>query len=479
MRYHQIIIPLIGLLRIDKVLTKSCIKPSLSIVTTPSLSSKKDISSHNDMSERLKNVTGGELVSGSSSMANSVFNLVNNIAGAGILTLSSGMAKGSSTGFFPAMIICMIFGSISAHTFIMIGRACEITGSTTFKGLWKTSIGDSTYIVDSIIALQCFASCVIYSGILGDLSTSLLQGAGMSNKLNNRKMNIMIITSFILFPLGLIKNLSALAFTSLLGITSVLYTVIFVVVRSLDQSYALPNGKFIDMGLLQKPSFQRQSMWNFGFSSLVLASNLGLGYFAHYNSPAYYRELKDSNSKKFGKMVSIGYFILVTLYITTMLRGYKTFGDVSSGNILLNYHPDDLLSTFARIATLFSIIFGFPLVFRGTRESFIDAASSFGLKALGFPKNHSLLVAGLLLFIASISINVQDVSFVVGLSGATLGCFLIFICPVIIYTRSVGIQKGWESVEYARAKWNLPLIPFGISVGILGVIVNLKQQGML
>ena len=108
-------------------------------------------------------------------------------------------------------------------------------------------------------------------------------------------------------------------------------------------------------------------MWNFDFSSLVLASNLGLAYIAHYNGPVFYRSLKNTNSNRFKKMVGISFAILTILYIIIMSAGYATFGDVVEGNILLNYHPKDTLSTLARLATGFSILFGFPLVVTGAQ----------------------------------------------------------------------------------------------------------------
>jgi hypothetical protein len=66
-----------------------------------------------------------------STMLSSVFNLVNNVAGAGILTLAAGMAPG--TGWIPAMLICGALGYLSGHTFAMIGEACELTGEEDFK----------------------------------------------------------------------------------------------------------------------------------------------------------------------------------------------------------------------------------------------------------------------------------------------------------------------------------------------------------
>ena len=81
----------------------------------------------------LKNVSrgGAQKEQGKATIIASVFNLVNNVAGAGILTLSAGMAGG--TGWIPAISICTILGAISSHCFAIIGESCELTGEKTFK----------------------------------------------------------------------------------------------------------------------------------------------------------------------------------------------------------------------------------------------------------------------------------------------------------------------------------------------------------
>jgi Transmembrane amino acid transporter protein len=65
------------------------------------------------------------------SMTSSVFNLVNNVAGAGILALSAGMTGG--TGWIPAILLCVMLGIFSSHSFKIIGEACELTGEADFK----------------------------------------------------------------------------------------------------------------------------------------------------------------------------------------------------------------------------------------------------------------------------------------------------------------------------------------------------------
>ena len=472
----------------------------------------------------LEKSRGGAKETTKSSIPASVFNLVNNVAGAGILTLSAGMAAG--TGWIPAMIICAILGAIGSHTFCIIGDACELTGQTDFKaslllllvklflrvlsssslfspalrlgwhvslffleqqqGLWAETIGkDSTYLVDSIIASMCLACAVIYSGILGDVFTPLLQSIGMDGL--RRTTTIVALTVTLLLPMSLIKNLSALAFTSVLGFAAILYTVVFVTVRALDGTYSLPDGLFVAAATaaaspdanvaaavatpaIDLPSFEGSSPYKVGFASLVLASNLGLAYIAHYNGPAFYRELDRTSSQRFSRMVRIAFTVLTLLYIVIMVAGYATFGTVCKGNILLNYNPSDALGLVGRIATGFSILFGFPLVAAGAREGIAGTVS-----ALGFPSvPHVVLVSSILILVTAVSCTVQDVSFVVGLTGAAMGSLIVYIIPPILYMRALD-QRPEAAKIRPRAKFNAALVPFGAAIGGLGVYMTVKE----
>lgn len=174
-------------------------------------------------------------------------------------------------------------------------------------------------------------------------------------------------------------------------------------------------------------------------------------------------------------MVDISFLLLVALYIVTMAAGYYTFGEAVQGNILLNYHPDDILSTLGRLATGFSILFGFPLVACGARESIVGVATSLGFDAVGADKNHLLLVLGILTFVTTISCTVKDVSLVVGLTGAAMGSFIVYVCPAIIYTKAVALIKGKDGPEYSRASANLALVPFGLFIAFLGCFMTIKE----
>ena len=416
---------------------------------------------------------------GTASFATSVFNLANNVAGAGLLTLAAGKAAGAA-GWAPAIAICCTLAMMSARTFIMIGKACELTGERTFKGLWGKAFGESTaFIVDSIVFIQCFLSSTIYIGLLGDIFSALLKNVGsIPDVLKFRSGIIVAVAATILFPLNLIRNLSALAFTSILGLCAVMYTIFFMIFRAVDGSYSINPaslGKFIADRVITAPSFEGSTLWNIDFRSLVLISNFGLAFIAHYNAPSYYREMKKETPESFPRMVMTSYTILSLIYVCAMCSGYATFGDTSRGNILLNYHPKDVLAFLGRIATGASVIFGFPLVSNGAREGLKNASSALGFPAVADPKNHVPLVLTMLTFSSILAILVDDIKVIAGFSGAAMGSFLVYMCPPLIHVTILKKMFGKDSDEYRIGKRSLMFVPFGVMVTIMGITMTYKS----
>jgi sodium-coupled neutral amino acid transporter 11 len=412
---------------------------------------------------------------GKASITTSVFNLANNVAGAGILTLPAGKASG--TGWIPSIIICLTMASCSAHTFILIGKACEMTGEKTFKGLWAQAFGPKTaWVVDSMVFTQCIFVSIIYTGLLGDIFSALLDSSSLPSAIKSRSSIILIVATCVLFPLNNIRDLSSLGFTSILGLFAVLYTVFFMVFRSLDGTYSLnPVGKFVAEGIITPPSFEKSTLWNFDLNSLVLMSNLGLAFIGHYNGPSYYQSLKKATSARFTKVSLSAYAILGSIYVVTIVAGYATFGDVSRGNILLNYSASDVMSTLGRVAIGLSLIFGFPLISNGAREGLKNASAALGNSYISDPKNHVKLVTALLVITTTLAISIKDIQLVAGLSGAVMGSSLVYICPTLIYSKIVQQLKGKESPEYRVARRNLLFIPFGVFTALMGVTMTLKN----
>lgn len=429
------------------------------------------------------------------------FQIINNVAGAGILTLAAGMAAG--VGWYPAILTTLALGAVSGYSFFLIGASCELTAQRTFKGLWAATLGvSSAWVVDLSIALMCFSAAIIYSGILGDVFTPLLALAGLPARLNLRPANIGVITASVLAPLSLLNDLSALAFTSILGCAAVLYTVLFIVVRAVDGSYALPAAGKAAGALLASlpaelaPTFAGQSLWRCDATAFVLVSNLGLAFIAHYNAPAFYDSLTDASPSRFRSVCGLAFAVLTMLYLACMGFGYATFGDAAASNLLRNYAGADRLAVVGRVATGLSILFGYPLVMVGLRDSLCgllgclaDAVggstsgsgsgsargeSSGGLagalRAAAAPANRKPLILTSLLIVTLIAISVGDIGVVVGISGAVLGAAIVYIIPALIYTRATRAAGGEASPLLEPT-----MLSLGTVIAVLGVYMTLKS----
>mmetsp|Transcript_21351 Transcript_21351/g.58730 ORF Transcript_21351/g.58730 Transcript_21351/m.58730 type:complete len:470 (-) Transcript_21351:395-1804(-) len=415
-----------------------------------------------------------------SSVTMTIVQIVNNVAGAGILTLGAGMAAG--VGWIPAVLICVLVGALSGYTFFLIGAACDMTGETSFKGLWSRTMGkESTWLVDGSITLVCLSAAIIYSGILGDVATSLLSLSGVTTTSSTRTLAICALTVAVLTPLSLLKDLSALAFTSAIGCGAILYTALFVAVRALDGSYHGGDASAFVKSLPAhlKPSFHHtwssaKGLMRLDAKALVLISNLGLAFIAHYNAPAFYSGLEDATPGRFAIAVSIAFTILTVLYTFMMGLAYATFGSNTASNLLHNYAEADVLAVLGRVATGASILFGFPLAMLGLRSSLSDMCSGlstkisnkdspmrFALVKVASPESRVPLVLSLLALITFVACTLTDIGVIVGVSGALLGAAVVYIFPALIYA------------EVASASSVYAIVPLGAFFGILGTYMTL------
>lgn len=107
-------------------------------------------------------------------------------------------------------------GGISAYTFQLIARVCQSTQTSSYSDAWDASVGTST---SWIIALSCFVDCAAgnlsYSMILADTVVNLMASIGVSV---SRTQSLLGVTSIVLLPLCLLKDLNKLAPFSLVGI---------------------------------------------------------------------------------------------------------------------------------------------------------------------------------------------------------------------------------------------------------------------
>ena len=218
-----------------------------------------------------------------------ILNLVKGIVGAGVLTLPSGIAKMGNTPstLLPALFLIVIIGTLSGYGFSLIGRVCHLTDTNSYRRAWEESVSkESSWIpavsvtlktIFAILActyeycrpeqacvgvqhLTHYTFCKTDSMILGDTFQSIALSAGLEL---SKTTTLVGLTSFVLLPLCLLKNLSSLAPFSLLGSLGMFYTAVAMTIRYVSKVYCA-GGKFHAGSSELAPSFGTTSgtLWS-------------------------------------------------------------------------------------------------------------------------------------------------------------------------------------------------------------------------
>ncbi|KAG5185865.1 hypothetical protein JKP88DRAFT_310920 [Tribonema minus] len=164
----------------------------------------------------------------------------------------------------PAGAIIAALGALSAYTFSLIGRSCAQTKAESYEQAWSRAVSPrSAALPAGACVATCFAGCLAYTLIIGDTFSALARTAGAPARVAARSTVIGVLSAGVLLPLSLLRNLSALGFTSMLGTGGLLYTAgmmglrvltntLFVAAaaalmrRYFDGSYA-PSGRFFNL----------------------------------------------------------------------------------------------------------------------------------------------------------------------------------------------------------------------------------------
>jgi hypothetical protein len=183
---------------------------------------------------------------GRPSIPNEIFNLVKCIVGAGVLSLSAGVAAFGSapSALIPAAFLIAIMGATSAYTFILMARVSAMTGATSYADAWnKTREKVSAWIIAASSALDCFAGNLTYSMELADTYKALLSFIGVG--VTQAHALLGLTTSSVLLPLCLVQDLSALAPFFLVSISGMLYTAVVIGIFYFRGAYASPAGPLL------------------------------------------------------------------------------------------------------------------------------------------------------------------------------------------------------------------------------------------
>jgi amino acid permease len=170
------------------------------------------------------------------------------------------MAAAGGTGPVLATLILLIFGALSWYSLVSFARAAEVVivqdklnnnkneaAGESLSAVWERALPNgrlTTFIPDLGCVCLTVGCLLFYSAFIGDLFGSLVSGIdGLPSILRKRWSVLLLLHAVPILPLCLLKDLSALQYSSLTGLLGIFYTIFFVGKRLVDGSYA-EGGKF-------------------------------------------------------------------------------------------------------------------------------------------------------------------------------------------------------------------------------------------
>lgn len=352
---------------------------------------------------------------GSATILQEVFNLVKAIVGAGVLALPAGIASfgNAPSAMVPAVALITVIGILSGYGFALIGRTCALTGAKSFREAWSASLSEkSSWLPAWSVTLKTFFAILAYSMILAETFQSILTMVGFSFA---RETVLSGVTLFLLLPLCLLRDLSALAPFSLLGSLGMIYTAAVMIYRWTTKAYQVGGMFGQDMPSHLQPAFGMagaSAVWS--PTTSILVGMLSTAYMAHFNAPKFYTELKNATVPRYVTVVSTSFAVSIALFVLIAGAGFLTFGGNASGLILNNYSSRDTWMGLSRLAVALSLVFSYPLAFTGAREGILDL---FQIKKKLGKKSLNLLTVGLLGSVTAAAAVIPDVSFVLAFAG--------------------------------------------------------------
>jgi len=397
-----------------------------------------------------------------------VINMFADICPPGFLPPPSGL-KG--TGYVPAILLVFLICGVCIYTMWVVGKTTLITGKTTFRGQWEVTLGKQTaWIPVLVIVLVAFGGCLSYSCLCADLFKGVLPAFGVHP---TRTQCLVIFSLFPLMPLCMLKDLSALAYSSFVAVLMTGYTVFVMVLRAVDGSYD-SGGEFfksLPKALILEKQHEEAHLWQVGLGSVKLLNFLAMGFLAHYNGCKYYRELCQHTPTRMKNVSGIAMGFTAVLYIVIMIAGFRTFGQSSEGVILENYSEEDTLANIAQLGIACSILVSFPLMFSGLREALLE------LMCIACPscqeRSESVMFQNGLSVIFLVLITVgafffTDAGLVIGLVGAICGSAIIYIVPCILYASA--LEKFGNKDKH---HWEIILVKSVACIGVVFAVLGL------